>query len=150
LIPRPEAGLSALLTAADCVVRYFCVGEAISIPLLRGTWKASRHPLLKAVLGRIVKDEAAHGQFGWTFLDWALDDLSADDRRHLARVAGATIRELKKSWKAVERRPRTLQSAVSALAWMDSEPYLALARRSLADKVVEPLRARGIEVDVEA
>jgi hypothetical protein len=146
LFPRPVAGLPALLRAADCVVRYFCVGEAISIPLLRGTWKASRHPLLKAVLARIVKDEAAHGHFGWTFLDWALDDLSPDDLRHLAGVADETIVSLRKSWSVLERRPRAVQSEVNALAWMDSGAYMSLARRSLAESVIAPLRARGIQV----
>ena len=146
LIPRPQAGMSALLTAADCVVRYFCIGEAISIPLLRGTWKAARHPLLKAVLARIVKDEAAHGQFGWTFLDWALEDLTTDDRAHLSRVATLTIGELKKSWVAVERRKAQPKTDLGALAWMDSTEYLALAHKSLEAKVLAPLRARGIDV----
>ena len=36
--------------------------------------------------GRIVKDEAAHGVFGYTFLDWAEPLLSAEDKAHLARV----------------------------------------------------------------
>src|SRR5262245_34240029 len=56
-------------------------------PLLRGTWHAARHPLPRAVLGRIVKDEAAHGTFGFTFLDWAGDALSEEDRAHLGRAA---------------------------------------------------------------
>ena len=146
LIPLPEKGLSALLTAADCVVRYFCIGEAISIPLLRGTWKAARHPLLKAVLARIVKDEAAHGQFGWTFLDWALEDLGDTDRAHLSRVAATTIAELKKSWAAVERRQAHAKTDLGALAWMDSTEYLVLAKKSLEGKVLAPLRARGIDV----
>ena len=47
--------LSPLMRAASCVVRFFCVGEALSIPLLRGTWHAARHPLPRAVLGRIVQ-----------------------------------------------------------------------------------------------
>src|SRR4029077_19665207 len=33
-----DESLSPLLQAADLVVRFFCVGEAISIPLLRATW----------------------------------------------------------------------------------------------------------------
>src|SRR5262249_23292836 len=106
LIPRPAAELPPLLRAADCVVRYFCVGEAISIPLLRGTWHAARPPLTKAVLGCIVKDEAAHGQFGWQFLDWATatDALSAADRAHLASVASETIAELVASWDVIPAR----------------------------------------------
>src|SRR5262245_33149185 len=81
LDPDPEG--SPLIRAAECVVRFFCVGEAISIPLLRATWHVARHPLPRAVLGRIVKDEAAHGVFGFTFLDWAAERLSAEDRRKL-------------------------------------------------------------------
>lgn len=69
LVPHPDAALPPLLYAAELVVRVFCVGEAISIPLLRGTARASTHPLVKQVMNRIVKDEAAHGRFGWLFLD---------------------------------------------------------------------------------
>jgi hypothetical protein len=145
LIPSPDAHLPPLLRAADCVVRYFCVGEALSIPLLHGTWKAAKHPLVRAVLGRIVRDEAAHGSFGWTFLDWVGDELSVDDRRHLARVAGATIEALTDSWRSIHGRKEVDREDIHALGWMDSEAYLALARRSLRTKVLTPLRARGIE-----
>lgn len=65
----PDPSLPALLRAADYAVRFFCVGETLSIPLLHGTWRAATHPLPRAVLARIVKDEAAHGVFGWLFLD---------------------------------------------------------------------------------
>jgi len=59
MIIDAEPGLPPLLRAADMIARFFCVGEAVSIPLLRAAWHAARHPLPRAVLGRIVKDEAA-------------------------------------------------------------------------------------------
>lgn len=145
LIPSPDPALPPLLRAADCVVRYFCVGEALSIPMLRGTWQAARHPLIKAVLGRIVRDEAAHGLFGWTFLDWAEGELSAEDRRHLGKVAGLTIRALEASWKTIRGGPQAPADTLHALGWMETDAYLELAARSLVTKVIEPLRARGIE-----
>ena len=145
LIPSPDADLPALLRAADCVVRYFCVGEALSIPLLHGTWRAAKHPLVRGVLGRIVRDEAAHGMFGWTFLDWAEDELDASDRAHLAKVAGATIDALVSSWDTIRGRPEASVEDVNALGWMDTDAYMSLARRSLRDKVLAPLRARGID-----
>jgi hypothetical protein len=145
LIPSPDADLSPLLRVSDCVVRYFCVGEALSIPLLHGTWQAARHPLVKGVLGRIVRDEAAHGAFGWTFLDWVRDELTRDDRVHLARVAGRTIDALTDSWKSIGGRPEANIDDIHALGWMESEAYLALARHSLQTRVLEPLRARGID-----
>src|SRR6185369_10957886 len=45
LIADCDPNQRPLLRAADVVTRFFCVGEALSIPLLRGTWKAARHPL---------------------------------------------------------------------------------------------------------
>lgn len=42
-------------------------------------------------------------------------------------------------------RPEADIDSINALGWMDSEAYLALANPSLRTKVLEPLRARGIE-----
>jgi hypothetical protein len=98
------------------------------------------------VLGRIVRDEAAHGTFGFTFLDWALPSLSEDDRKHLGRAADRTIRAIRKQWRAMERRRvNGYDDRVGdALGWMQTDAYLALAHRSMDERVRRPLRARGI------
>jgi hypothetical protein len=143
LVPHPDRALPALLQAAELVVRVFCVGEAVSIPLLRGTWKASTHPLIRAVMGRIVKDEAAHGRFGWLFLDWAGERFGDDERAHLAGAARDEMGKLEKMWDAMV--PKAQDAAeVNALGWMESHEYLALARRSLEKEVRAPLAARGL------
>jgi hypothetical protein len=148
LISTPAPGQSALMAAAELMVRFFCVGEAISVPLLRGTWRAATHPLVKAVLGRIVKDEAAHGELGFWFLDWADPFLGPSDRVRLAEVAGATIAQLQEGWRRTDLRPRSGRSAaeIHALGWMSSEDYLPTAAKALAETVQAPLRARGIDV----
>jgi hypothetical protein len=151
LAPGPLAEARPLLRAADLVVRVFCVGEAVSIPLLRGTWRAATHPLVRAVLGRIVKDEAAHGSFGFLFLDWAADQLTAEDLRTLAVAATETAAALVCGWSPLAERKKVdaRSSSVHALGWMDTDAYLALAHGSLEACVVAPLRARGIDVDYE-
>lgn len=148
LIPSPSWDIPPLLRAADCVVRYFCIGEALSIPLLHGAWQATTHPLVRGVLGRIVRDEAAHGIFGWTFLDWIGDELTNDDRAHLAHVAGRTIDALTDSWKSIRGGPEDVD-AIHALGWMETDAYMELARRSLQTRVLAPLRARGIDPECE-
>jgi hypothetical protein len=137
---------SDLERAADVVVRFFCVGEALSIPLLRGTWKAAQHPLPRAVLGRIVKDEAAHGVFGYWFLDWALPHLRPDSLKYLADRANLAIDGIAENWKHIAAAPRDMHSISDPLSWMETGAYLDLATRSMKSQVVDPLRERGVPV----
>ena len=146
LIADADPTLAPLLRAAQLVVRFFCVGEALSIPLLRGTWHAARHPLARAILGRIVRDEAAHGVFGWTFLDWAAPDLDAGARTLLAQAAEESMASIEAGWNEIAKRPRAAANEANALGWMETDAYLALAARSLERKVIAPLHARGIPV----
>ncbi len=141
-----EQGKSALERAADLVVRFFCVGESLSIPLLRGTWKAARHPLPRAILGRIVKDEAAHGTFGFWFLDWAEPHLTDISRSYLAERANLAISAIGAQWQQIAQGPRRERSSADPLAWMQTDDYLALASKSMGELVVKPLRERGILV----
>jgi hypothetical protein len=133
-----------LLRACELVVRYFCVGEALSIPLLRGTWRAARHPLPRAVLGTIVRDEAAHGTFGFTFLDWALPQLAASARPVLGRAADSAIAGVRQLWAELARQPAREACEIDALAFMETDAYLALAAKAMDEKVLRPLRARGV------
>ncbi len=146
MIIDPLPDVDPVLRCADLVVRFFCVGEALSIPMLRGTWHAARHPLPKAVLGRIVRDEAAHGAFGWLFLDWALPLIEERDRARLADAADDTIEKVKENWRYLSEQPSDPTSAVHALGWMKTNDYLALANKSLERNVLAPLRKRGIPI----
>lgn len=143
LAATPARDQPILVQATELATQLFCVGEALSIPLLRGTWHAARHPLAKAVLSRIVRDEAAHGSFGFAFLDWALPELSAEQHLQIARAADRAIDAILLNWVELRARPPA-DSEAHALAWMQSDAYLALAERSLISQVLEPLRARGL------
>lgn len=135
-----------LLRAADLVTRFFCVGEALSIPLLRGTWHAAKHPLPRAVLGRIVKDEAAHGTFGFAFLEWAGDKLTPGDREFLGKQADRVVRVIQRQWESIRNGGARPVRENDPLAWMESSAYLALADRSMRERVVRPLLRAGIPV----
>lgn len=141
-----DPALPPLLRAAELVTRNFCVGEALSIPLLHGTWVRTTLPLPRAVLGRIVRDEAAHGIFGWTFLDWALPLLSAEGLSLITRTASAAIAQVHRLWADLRRRPAVPAEYGQALGWMAVDEYLELAERSLRSRVLTPFGERGIAV----
>jgi len=145
LVLEPDESATPLMRASDCVVRFFCVGEALSIPLLRATWHSTRHPLPRAVLGRIVKDEAAHGIFGFTFMDWVLPKLGEAERVALGKSADVAIRAVYRLWSSLvesDRRP----SNGDYLGWLGTKDYLTLARNSMQSDVIAPLERRGIPI----
>jgi hypothetical protein len=147
LEPNPDA--SALMQAAECAVRFFCVGEALSIPLLRATWHVAKHPLPRAVMGRIVKDEAAHGVFGFTFLDWAGPRLSEADRAELGKSADLAIRFLYGQWREMRKERRDQLHEGDVLGWMRTDDYFAKATQAMQSQVIAPLEARCIPIGAQ-
>lgn len=141
-------GCEPLMKATHQVVAFFCVGETLSIPLLHGTWKACTHPLTRAVLKRIVLDEADHGTFGWAYLDWVLPHLEAPDFVALGETADRAIDGVLANWEAIRRRPVADIEHVHDLGWMQTDAYLELAARSLRRRVIQPLVERGIPVTI--
>ena len=148
LVYVPDGTRAPLLEASELVVHNFCVGEALSIPLLRGAAKAAAQPLTRAVLSRIVRDEALHGSFGFSYLDWARERLTQHDLGYLAEVAARSIFGVLRNWDALKhdlaRQPDGSPRA-HALGWMQTRDYLTLAARSLEQKVIAPLLRRGID-----
>lgn len=134
------------MRACHQVVCFFCVGEALSIPLLNGTAKAATHPLTKAVLERIVTDEADHGTFGWQFLDWAVPQLEPEDLVALGKTADLAIASIHTNWDDIRSRPAADQDQIGDLGWMQTDEYLLLAERSLQRLVIAPLMKRGIPI----
>ena len=69
---RPPEGSGALLRAAELVVRSCCVGESLTVPILKQSRRAAGSRTIEAVISRILRDEAQHAELGWWFLDWAI------------------------------------------------------------------------------
>lgn len=138
---RPPTSAAPLLRAAELVVRTSCVGEALTVPILKATKTRARSPLVKAVVERIVRDESVHAQLGPWFLDWAGDRLSDEDRVYLGRVAGAAVRDFAPIFSISCAGDAGRDAGV-----LDCERYDATFAAALARRVVEPLAVRGIVI----
>lgn len=137
---RPPAEGRPLLRAAELVVRTSCVGEALTVPVLAASRRSTPVPLLRAVLGRILRDETEHAALGPWFLDWADGELRDAERAHLGRIATASVQAF---------APLREASCASS-AGLDCARYEATFARAVRDRVVRPLAARGIPVMASA
>jgi hypothetical protein len=142
-------GGTALQVATELVVRVCCVGEAFSLPMLAGARSAASHPVTRAVLDRIVRGEALHGQLGWWYLDWVGPTLDASERARLGAVAREQVAHLRPLWERLRGATTGARSAAeadawAALGWMPAADYHTLAEQVIADEVLGRLGTYGI------
>jgi len=134
---RPPLSDAPLLRMAELVVRTSCVGEALTVPVLKAAKATCGSPVLEAVIARIVRDESAHAELGWWFLDWAEPRLDEAARTCLARVAAHAITSLRTAVGVTCASP----PAAGVLDCATFDPTFEAAVR---DRVVHPLGERGI------
>lgn len=153
LVPRPAASLDPLARASELVVRLCCVGESFTLPILIGCMRAAAHPLTRAVLSRLARDEVAHARFGWIYLDWLGDRLDRAERARLAAVAGEGLADYAAELAPAEGRAEDgvtpegfLVRHIHELGWMEASEYARLARRAVRDRVIARLARHRIEV----
>lgn len=139
LVQRAD-GASPLARAAELIVRTSCVGEALTIPLLKTTAADCASPLVQAVVSRILKDESAHAELGTWFLDWADHHLTDEDRGHLGQVASDAVASFAPLFGAA------CNPSDRAHGVLDCDSYDVAFANALATRVVAPLALRGITV----
>jgi hypothetical protein len=140
--PSPAAGGDPLLAAAELVVRTSCVGEALTVPMLKLTRDVAGSALISAALARVVGDESSHAQLGWWFLDWAQPRLDDAARAHLGEIAGGAIAAFAPLFGGA-----CTGSGLGVVACEQYDPAFAAA---LSRGVLRPLAARGITVPASA
>ena len=137
----------------ELIVRLLCVGEAFSLPMLTGAMDSASHPLAKAVLRQIVKDEASHSRLGWLYLDWIADDLAPGERERLARCAESAIDEYREIWENIPEMGAddgiSGDPSLLALGWMAPSAYRTLALKTVYSEINDQLAARGIHLRLD-
>jgi len=133
---RPALSGDPLVRAAELVVRTSCVGESLTVPMLRLSRSLAGSRLVDAALRRIVADESSHAQLGWWFLDWADARMGDRERAHLATVAG----------QAIEAFAPLLGAACtdSGLGVVACDRYDGAFAAAVSEHVARPLAERGI------
>ncbi len=138
---RPAQSSDPLGRAAELIVRTSCVGESLTVPMLKLARSLAGSPLIDATFARIVADESGHAQLGWWFLDWAVPQLDDAARAHLGRVAGAALRAFAPILDGT--------CTTSGLGVVGCDRYDPAFADAATRRVARPLATRGIGVPVE-
>jgi hypothetical protein len=140
--PSAPAGYPPEREAAELVIQN-CVSECWSHELLHQIWQTEPEPVLREARGRIARDEAGHGAFGWLFLDWLGPGLDASDRGHLRNCARRLIDTLRLNLSKTAELPDVSFNRLTPMG-LGRGSYLAAAEASLQKRVISPLRERDL------
>lgn len=138
--PDPEGPLAELL---DHVLRSFCLGETLAVPLFAAMREHASHPAVTPVLTRVLRDEAVHRAFGWDALD-ALLALDPDGVRARATARFPTFLEsYRRAYHDLPDRPPPTE-AERAASLLPIATYRAVFRATVDETILPRLAARGI------
>ena len=131
-----ESGLHATVSAA---IHEACIGETLAAAEACEALAEASDPAVRQVLTKIVRDESAHAELGWKFLQWALasggPELRALARREVQRAIDS-IREQAAACSRLAADPLTATLAGHGLC---TEQRRHAARRAALEQVVVPL-----------
>lgn len=140
-LPSPDGPLAAVSLA---LVRYFCIGETVAVPMFRMLRARATEPMCREVLDIVLRDEARHRQFGWDGLDWLLAAHGRQVSPAIAAALPGMLAEVGAAYGAGERAVATMPAAVEAWGLAPMSAYAATVTRALATDVAPRLEARGL------
>jgi len=142
IAPLTSPGARPVMRAAEIAITTSCVGESLSVPAIERSRALVREPLVRAVLDRLLADEGQHARLGFWFLDWANDQLTDDERAHLAQLAIDTVEVYAPLW----QEPEADGDCDAVLGGHDEAGRQAL-RDAVERSIARPLERYGIALD---
>lgn len=127
------------------LVRNFCLGESFAVPAFDRMRRRATHPLARAVLERILADEAEHRAFGWDGLDVLVE---LDPQVRVAVEAGLPGWLASFGGYADPPPAPPLSAEERAYGLLDHEEYAELYRTTWAEDLAPRFERRGIRAPV--
>jgi len=132
----------------SAVVRFFCVGESVAVPLFRMLRERCSVPKGRRALDRVMRDEPRHRQFGWDVFDWLLlgDEASVVQQATAELPAVLATVAVAYGTPAERPAPSVLSAEVTAWGLADRADYARALATCLERDVLPRFAARGVTV----
>lgn len=127
----------------DSVVVNFCLGETFAVPLFDAMRRGTTHPAAAAALLRILRDEAAHRQFGWDLLDELLARVPGVEGR-VSGALPAALAGFRRAYAPEDDDAPPLSPEEIACGLLPVSAYRAVHDQALAEDVLPRFAKRGI------
>lgn len=136
-----------LVDAALHGIEVFCLGETVAVPLFVAMRAGCTVPVARAALDRIVRDEVRHRDFGWTWLQWLVDQYGDDVRTWVSRALPEMFVNLRHSYGQSDYAERIDEPDDDDAKWglMPSSRYHEILLRTVERDYVPRFTRIGID-----
>lgn len=142
-LAEPVAPEGPFATVLDAIVRNFCLGETLAVPLFAAMREGTTHPVARTALDRILRDEAVHRAFGWDALDALIERDPEAVRQRVSAKLPAWLRSYAQGYGTL--RPTVpMEAEELAVGLIPIERYVAVFQRCLTDDMAPRFNRRGI------
>jgi hypothetical protein len=140
--PAPEGPLAFLV---DAIGRNFVLGETFAVPLFAAMREGTTHPVARATLDRVLRDEAVHRAFGWDALDALLEREPDGVRARLTAALPRWLVGFREGYGTLRPEDAPTEEERGA-GLIPIERYVAVHTACLAEDIGPWLARRGIAV----
>ncbi len=139
---RADQGPFAFLV--DTIGRSFMLGETFAVPLFAAMREGTTHPVARATLDRVLRDEAVHRAFGWDALDALIEHDPDGVRARITAALPGWLRGFRDGYGTLRPQdPLTEEERAAGL--LPIERYVAVHHGCLATEIGPWLARRGIQ-----
>lgn len=137
-----DDALNALL---ETILRSFCFGETLAVPLFGAMRAGTTHPVARDALDRILRDEAVHRAFGWDALDALLAIDGTGVRAQVAAHLPVVVRSFRTAYgDLADAVPLT--AAERSVGLLDAREYRDIFASTLDGDIRPRLKRRGMSL----
>jgi len=146
-LARRDAVLEVDLLSA--IVRVFCLGETVAVPLFKHLRAACTEPIARTALDRILVDEVRHRDFGWDTLDWlATTSIGEQIPAWITAQWPVLHGELEATYGAANPATRSTEITPAERAWglAAASDYAEILTRTIGSDFRTRFFARGVTI----
>jgi rubrerythrin len=129
-------------------LQFFCLGETFAVPLFREMARRTKHHKATQVLKRILKDESVHREFGWSLLDYLVEQ-DSETTKEIARAhLGAFLRQYQQGYGTDHAAlPERVGPKEEPFGVMPRARYVKVFEEALHQVILPRFAKRGIDAE---
>jgi hypothetical protein len=129
----------------DVILRFFCLGETIAVPMFAAMKKRACQPKARDAYARIVMDEPRHSEFGWVALAWMHANWPEVDS-WIGDCFSSSLRQLAREYHCQEEYEPELTHTELDWGMLPRLDYAAIFEKTILNQCARRLEPYGVDV----